>query len=97
MMKLKCLFLTVLTAAIGMSVLTSNISAETKNSADMKSVVEGNTTFALNLYSKLKDAEGNLFFSPYSISTALAMTYAGARGNTEKLKSESRFTGNYGY
>lgn len=84
MMKLKILFLTVLTAAIGMSVLTSNISAETKNSSDMKSVVDGNTTFALNLYSKLKDAEGNLFFSPYSISTALAMTYAGARGNTEK-------------
>jgi serpin B len=46
-------------------------------------VVDGNTNFALNLYQELKENEGNLFFSPYSISTALAMTYAGARGNTE--------------
>jgi serpin B len=43
----------------------------------------GNTAFAVDLYHQLRIAEGNLFFSPYSISTALAMTYAGARGNTE--------------
>jgi serpin B len=46
-------------------------------------VVDGNTAFALDLYQQLRAPEGNLFFSPYSISTALAMTYAGARGNTE--------------
>jgi serine protease inhibitor len=45
---------------------------------------EGNTTFAFELYAQLKAKEGNLFFSPYSISTCLAMTYAGARGETEK-------------
>ena len=45
-------------------------------------VVKGNNTFALDLYGRLREKEGNLFFSPYSISTALAMTYAGARGNT---------------
>jgi serpin B len=45
--------------------------------------VQGNTEFALDLYQKLRTTEGNLFFSPYSISTALAMTYAGARGDTE--------------
>jgi len=39
--------------------------------------------FALDLYAKLKDKPGNLFFSPYSISSALAMTYAGASGNTK--------------
>jgi serpin B len=44
--------------------------------------VEGNNKFALELYAKLRAKEGNLFFSPYSISTALAMTYAGARGQT---------------
>ena len=49
----------------------------------IKSTVDGNTAFALDLYQKLKDRPGNLFFSPYSISTSLAMTYAGARGQTE--------------
>jgi len=42
-----------------------------------------NAAFALDLYKQLSPAKGNLFFSPYSISTALAMTYAGARGETE--------------
>jgi serpin B len=51
-------------------------------SADTQEVVAGNTAFATDLYAKLKTGEGNLFFSPYSISTALAMTYAGARGET---------------
>lgn len=48
------------------------------------SLVEGNTTFALALYNQLKTTPGNLFFSPYSISTCLGMTYAGARGQTEQ-------------
>ncbi|MHC4517152.1 MAG: serpin family protein [Planctomycetota bacterium] len=46
-------------------------------------VVQGNNQFALELYHKLRSGDGNLFFSPYSISTALGMTYAGARGATE--------------
>jgi len=37
-----------------------------------------NAAFALDLYEQLRQEEGNLFFSPHSISTALAMTYAGA-------------------
>ena len=47
-----------------------------------RDVVTGNTAFATDLYAKLKNEKGNLFFSPYSISTALAMTLAGARGDT---------------
>lgn len=50
--------------------------------AAVASQVRGNTAFALDLFQRLRKAEGNLFYSPYSISTALAMTYAGARGNT---------------
>jgi len=42
-----------------------------------------NAAFALELYARLKDRPGNLFFSPHSLSTALGMTYAGARGQTE--------------
>ena len=50
---------------------------------DVAAVAAGNTKFALKLYDQLNDEKGNLFLSPYSISTALAMTYAGARGETE--------------
>jgi serpin B len=55
---------------------------EAKAPADTKAVVKGNTEFALALYRQLRGQKGNLFISPYSISTALAMTYAGARGQT---------------
>lgn len=43
-------------------------------------LVGGNNTFAWDLHRQL--GEGNLFFSPFSVSSALAMTYGGARGNT---------------
>jgi len=52
-------------------------------SEDVPALVQGNTAFGLELYARLKETQGNLFFSPHSISTALAMTYAGARGQTE--------------
>jgi len=45
-------------------------------------LVRGNTAFALDLYAQLGESGKNLFFSPFSISTALAMTYAGAREST---------------
>lgn len=45
-------------------------------------VVAGNTEFALDLYHQLDKEPGNLFFSPYSLSIGMAMTYAGARGET---------------
>jgi len=57
--------------------------------AAKESAVTGNTAFALDLYAKLRAQEGNLFLSPYSISTALAMTYGGARGETEKQMAKA--------
>jgi len=45
-------------------------------------IVEGNTAFALDLYAKLRSKPGNVFYSPYSISSALGMTSAGAAGET---------------
>lgn len=55
---------------------------------EVLSVSKSINSFALDLYAQLSESEGNLFFSPFSISTALAMTYAGARGNTEKQMAE---------
>jgi serpin B len=54
-----------------------------KDRPSLVTAVQGNNKFALELYQKLRRTEGNLFFSPYSISTALAMTYAGAREDTQ--------------
>ena len=51
--------------------------------------LEGSNKFALDLYQQLRTEEGNLFFSPSSISTALAMTYAGAAGETEAEMAET--------
>jgi serpin B len=49
---------------------------------DLATVVADDNDFAFDLYAHLAKEEGNLFLSPASISTALAMTYAGARGQT---------------
>ncbi len=56
---------------------------------ELRALVDGNTAFALELYQKLREEEGNLFLSPYSISLALAMAYAGARGETERQMAEA--------
>ncbi len=49
---------------------------------DLHSLAEGNAAFALDLYHLLAADEGNLFYSPYSISVTLGMTSAGAGGQT---------------
>lgn len=65
--------------------------------ADAEALRDGNAAFAADLYQTLRNdpaaAGKNLFFSPHSISTALAMTYAGARGTTE---TEMAATMHYG-
>ncbi|MDR2154142.1 MAG: serpin family protein [Burkholderiaceae bacterium] len=65
--------------------------------ADAAALREGNTAFAADIYKTLGNdpqfANKNLFFSPYSLSVALAMTSAGARGATaSELKNAMHFT-----
>ncbi len=43
---------------------------------------QGNNTFAFELYNRLGKTKGNLFFSPYSISAAMVLPYAGSAGAT---------------
>lgn len=83
-MKMIRIFSTVLLMALVIVGFMSSMPAEAKGRSDTETIVEGNTAFMLDLYGKLKEKQGNLFFSPFSISTALAMTYAGACENTER-------------
>ncbi len=66
--------------------IKSDISRDTQPVVDENSVTAiatGNNAFAFDLLRQLQTETGNVFYSPYSISSALAMTWAGARGNTE--------------
>jgi serpin B len=63
--------------------------SDTLGPKDTNGLAGGNTAFALNLYAQLRTTDENLFFSPYSISTCLAMTYAGARGNTDAQMAQT--------
>jgi serpin B len=59
------------------------------HAGDSQALVDGNNAFALNLYRSLRSQSGNLILSPYSISIALGMTYAGARGETESQMAKT--------
>ncbi len=68
--------------------------AESDATADeIAQLTAANGEFAFDLYQALSEGEGNLFLSPHSISSALAMTYAGAQGQTEQQMADAlRFT-----
>ena len=80
----------------GVTVAQSALPRETSPSipeGDLPALVEGDNGFGLALYQVLRQEEGNLFYSPFSISLALAMAYAGARGQTEQEMAQAlRFT-----
>ncbi|MBL8822786.1 MAG: serpin family protein [Planctomycetia bacterium] len=50
---------------------------------ELRKFAEQNNDFGIELYHRLRTQPGNVFFSPYSISTALAMVSTGARNQTE--------------
>jgi serpin B len=60
---------------------------------NITSLVQQNNHFAADVYKLIAKSDKNCFFSPYSISTALAMTYAGAKGETaEQMQKALRWT-----
>jgi serpin B len=65
----------------------TTVPGATAPEGSVASVVTGNNNFAFDVYRALSSREDqkgkNLFLSPFSISSALAMTYAGARSETE--------------
>lgn len=73
-----------LVALAAVSVLAAHASAAEPQKPVPPGAVAGNTAFAQDLWQRLRVVKGNVFFSPASISAALAMTHAGARGDTAK-------------
>jgi serpin B len=65
------------------------VSSPDVSQTEIESLVDGNSAFAFDLYQKLIDTDQNLFYSPYSISLALAMTYVGARGETAQEMADT--------
>jgi hypothetical protein len=77
----------VLLALMACAPMSTGALAQEDGASDL---VAGNTAFALDLYAAVRqDAAGNLLFSPYSVSQALAMTYAGAGGETAAQMAET--------
>lgn len=65
-----------------------------KDIPDAPELAKGSNDFAFDLYGRLRGAAGNLAVSPASISSALAMTYGGAKGETAaQMKKTMHFTG----
>jgi serpin B len=52
-------------------------------------LVKANTAFAMQLYSKVSVSQSNVVVSPYSVASALAMTCAGARGQTARQMEQA--------
>jgi serpin B len=71
-----------LSGAVGASALFPIAATARAPRTALGKLVDGNTTFAIDLYRKLATGKGSTFFSPFSLSAALAMTSAGARGKT---------------
>jgi serpin B len=84
MKRLFLAFFTVLSVALVL-MPSSAVSA----AGPFNAIAEGNAGLAVQLYREFGTKEGNLFFSPYSISSAMGMTYAGARGETAMQMKEA--------
>ncbi len=100
-MKKVCLWALMVVVLLGLAACAQPVAGEVVQSekqrvtspdvseTDLALLVEGNSAFAFDLYQALREEGGNLFYSPYSISLALVMTYAGARGETAQQMADT--------
>lgn len=79
--------------AVGLVLMAASPSEQMLKNADFASA---NNVFAFALYNQIITKEkGNVFISPFSISTALAMTYAGANNTTaDEMQKTMHFGSN---
>ncbi len=79
--------------AITLASTETRLEPSSEAMAQIPTLVAGNTAFALDLFTAVRSRDDtmgeNLILSPYSLSLALAMTYAGARGETETQMAEA--------
>ena len=83
-------------AFVCLVMIVGEVSLRRSRRINLRTVVEANQDFAVRLYEEVTAAgdTGNVFFSPHSVSAALAMTYSGAARNT---KMEMKKTLGFGY
>ncbi len=80
---LRCLPLAAAVLAIAATGCARDPREITSAEGDMLLLVEGNNSFSVDLYNAARDlAQGNLFFSPFSINVAMSMALGGAEGDT---------------
>lgn len=86
-MKIKTIFLLLVILVFSLACKETEVNLKTK-----RNLIEGNNKFALKIFNKLStNGNGNIFISPYSISTALTMTYGGAKGETKDQMRRALF------
>ena len=87
------IFILIIKPALGQENMKSEPSVQV-HLTDMEQTAIASNRFALDMYRELAGNDENLFFSPWSLNVALAMTYEGARGKTaDEMRSVLHFYG----
>ncbi|HXK48858.1 MAG TPA: serpin family protein [Clostridiales bacterium] len=104
-MKRAALYVTFLVPFLfGMSLFSGDPEIPAGEKAMQRTASESNNIFMIKTYKLLTEEDKNIFISPFSISSALAMTYAGSAGKTEEEmgsalefpKNDEQFHENFG-
>lgn len=78
-----CIISSLFLGCVEDSTVSTNATLNTE-SVDDYDIAAANNAFAFDMYSMIKNEDENIFFSPYSIFTAMAICYDGAEGSTKE-------------